>query len=120
MVGPQWELLQNELRIMQRASSKCGNVVRLLRSCIKDGSLCLVMKQYAMNLKELAALHPQCQVPHHRLLRIGVDVCKGMEDLHREGILVLELKPQNLLWDQHRAVIADFEISHKLDTTLGR
>ena len=119
MVGPQWELLQNELRIMQRASSKCDNVVRLLGSCIKDGSLCLVMKQYAMNLKELAALHPQCQLPHHQLLRIGVDVCKGMEDLHREGIVVLDLKPQNLLWDQHHAVIADFGISHKLETTFG-
>jgi serine/threonine protein kinase len=47
--------------------------------------------------------------------RYGCDILSGLALLHARGVVMLDLKPQNvLLDDQNRAVLADFGLARVL------
>ena len=52
------------------------------------------------------------------LLKVAVDVCRGMDYLHKKKIIHRDLKAANLLTDETGAVkIADFGVARMLETT---
>ncbi|KXZ41601.1 hypothetical protein GPECTOR_372g153 [Gonium pectorale] len=54
------------------------------------------------------------------VLLMARDLLRGLADLHRLGIIVADLKPDNVLLDEGRApVLCDFGISHAVSTTAG-
>ncbi len=54
-----------------------------------------------------------CITAHGR--RYGCDILSGLAELHRRGIVMLDLKPQNVLLDDSgRAVLADFGLARVL------
>ncbi|ORX37851.1 hypothetical protein BD324DRAFT_650394 [Kockovaella imperatae] len=53
---------------------------------------------------------------HHRTRFYAADLTQGLEDLHRNGIIVRDLKPENILLNARgHAVLADFGLSKEFD-----
>lgn len=47
-----------------------------------------------------------------RALMLGLDIARGLEELHAVGIIVADLKPDNVLLEEGgRALLTDFGIS---------
>ncbi|KXZ42213.1 hypothetical protein GPECTOR_181g259 [Gonium pectorale] len=54
------------------------------------------------------------------VLLMARDLLHGLADLHRLGIIVADLKPDNVLLDEgHAPVLYDFGISQAVSTTKG-
>ncbi|KXZ41374.1 hypothetical protein GPECTOR_514g487 [Gonium pectorale] len=54
------------------------------------------------------------------VLLMARDILRGLADLHRLGIIVADLKPDNVLLDEgHAPVLCDFGISRAVSTTKG-
>ena len=78
-------------------------------TCEKSGKLCLIMKRYECGLAEKIARGPFSAA---EIRRIGHSLCHTLEQLHRPGVVVQDIKPQNVLFDSYGApVFADFGIS---------
>jgi serine/threonine protein kinase len=49
------------------------------------------------------------------------DILIGLSDLHTEGIICADLKPDNVLMDDHnKPVLSDFGISRAVTGTVGQ
>jgi serine/threonine protein kinase len=73
-----------------------AGVCRLLGTCEKNGRLCLVLKRYECNLasKIAAGLEPR------ELRRIAHSLFQTLQQLHAVGVVVKDIKPENVLIDQ--------------------
>ncbi|GLI58484.1 hypothetical protein VaNZ11_000190 [Volvox africanus] len=72
------------------------NVIRLLAACVAPPSLCLVMELMDTSLEQLIQQAPGRLLPMSTVLRIAVDVARGLEYLH-PTIVHRDLKPANVL-----------------------
>uniref|UniRef100_A0A0D6QSU1 Protein kinase domain-containing protein n=1 Tax=Araucaria cunninghamii TaxID=56994 RepID=A0A0D6QSU1_ARACU len=78
---------------------------------VKNGKICIVMKFYEGSVGDKMAHTKEDRLPLFDILRYGADVAQGVMELHSQGILVLNLKPCNMVLDEHdRAVVGDFGI----------
>ncbi|XP_057815781.1 E3 ubiquitin-protein ligase KEG isoform X2 [Cryptomeria japonica] len=78
---------------------------------LKQEKICIVMKLYEGSVGDKMAQLKGDRLPLSDILRYGTDVAQGVLELHSQGILVLNLKPFNLLLDEHdQAVLGDFGI----------
>lgn len=56
-----------------------------------------------------------CMVSQPYLGRYGIELAKGIQELHSKGVLVLNLKPSNFLLDeQEQVILGDFGIPYML------
>eukprot|EP00899_Mesostigma_viride_P014380 jgi/Mesvir1/22943/Mv19453-RA.1 len=111
---------RQELQMLYRVSLYCRNVCRLLGVCQKSGKLCMVMPLYPQSLESVLA-NATGGLPLDMLLLLASDICQAMIDLHAQSVLLLDLKPPNVLIDQYgRAVVADFGISAVRQSTVLR
>ena len=77
-----------------------------------------------LGLLESCLLHPNTSyydgtgpLELQEVIAIAIEMLEGLEQLHALHILHLDLKPGNVLLDQHgHAYLADFGISHALRT----
>mmetsp|Transcript_44112 Transcript_44112/g.68971 ORF Transcript_44112/g.68971 Transcript_44112/m.68971 type:complete len:494 (+) Transcript_44112:82-1563(+) len=101
---------------MQRATVSCDHVCRLLGVSQDGEKQLLVMRRYQMNLKQLADSRGG-RIDLKSCLRYGLQVCRGMTDLHGQNIIMQDLKPQNILWDKQKdsVVISDFGVSKSMN-----
>ncbi|CAI9113970.1 OLC1v1037534C1 [Oldenlandia corymbosa var. corymbosa] len=73
------------------------------------------MKSYEKSVGDVLARLKGGKLPLPDVLRYGIELVKGIQELHSIGLLVLNLKPTNfLLNDQGKAVIGDFGIPYLL------
>ncbi len=107
-----------ELRAHIVAQQGADGVCRLLGTCEKSGVMYLVMRRYERSLADrLVALAEGPEGPLGRLgesevRRIGHSLCITLEQLHGAGVIVSDIKPQNVLFDAYdRPVFADFGIA---------
>ena len=64
---------------------------------------------------------PGGKLPIPIALEITRDICKGLRELHSRNVVVLDLKPDNVLMtEEGTAVLADFGISRIVTNTLGK
>ncbi|XP_020535437.1 serine/threonine-protein kinase STY8 isoform X2 [Jatropha curcas] len=103
-----------EIFIMRRVRHK--NVVQFIGACTRPPSLCIVT-EFMHGGSMFDFLHKQKQSFNFQsLLRVAIDVSKGMNYLHRNNIIHRDLKAANLLMDENGVVkLADFGIARVQD-----
>ncbi|CAK9153933.1 unnamed protein product [Ilex paraguariensis] len=99
-----------EVYIMRKVRHK--NVVQFIGACTKPPSLCIVT-EYMSGGSVYDYLHKQkgtFRLPS--LLKVAIDISKGMNYLHQNNIIHRDLKAANLLMDENEVVkVADFGVA---------
>ncbi|XP_062176599.1 serine/threonine-protein kinase STY46 isoform X2 [Alnus glutinosa] len=105
----QTEFVQ-EVFIMRKVRHK--NVVQFIGACTKPPSLCIVT-EFMSGGSVYDYLHKQRGVfKLPSLLKVAIDVSKGMNYLHQNNIIHRDLKAANLLMDENEVVkVADFGVA---------
>ncbi|KAJ0964043.1 hypothetical protein J5N97_029165 [Dioscorea zingiberensis] len=88
------------------------NVVQFIGACTRPPSLCIVT-EFMSGGSIYDFLHKQKGVfKLPALLRVAIDVSKGMNYLHQNNIIHRDLKAANLLMDENEVVkVADFGVA---------
>ncbi|KAI3431982.1 uncharacterized protein J3R85_007640 [Psidium guajava] len=99
-----------EVYIMRKIRHK--NIVQFIGACTRPPRLCIVT-EYMSGGSLFDFLHKQNDVLKlSTVLRLAIDVSKGMNYLHKNNIIHRDLKAANLLMDENEVVkIADFGIA---------
>ncbi|KAK4378190.1 hypothetical protein RND71_000052 [Anisodus tanguticus] len=99
-----------EVYIMRKVRHK--NVVQFIGACTRPPNLCIVT-EYMSGGSVYDYLHKQkgsFKLP--TLLKVAVDVSKGMNYLHQNNIIHRDLKAANLLMDENEVIkVADFGVA---------
>ncbi|XP_024972204.1 serine/threonine-protein kinase STY46-like isoform X2 [Cynara cardunculus var. scolymus] len=93
-----------------------SNIVRFVGACTKQPPLCIITEYMpGGSLYEyLHKNHNVLKLP--QLLKFAIDVCKGMDYLHKSNIIHRDLKTANLLMDSQNVVkVADFGVARFLN-----
>ncbi|KAL6531916.1 Serine/threonine-protein kinase sty46 [Orobanche minor] len=99
-----------EVFIMRKIRHK--NVVQFIGACTKPPNLCIVT-EYMSGGSLYDYLHKQKGIfMFPKLLKVAIDVSKGMNYLHQTNIIHRDLKAANLLMDENEVVkVADFGVA---------
>ncbi|KAJ0964035.1 hypothetical protein J5N97_029157 [Dioscorea zingiberensis] len=99
-----------EVYIMRKVRHR--NVVQFIGACTRPPSLCIVT-EFMSGGSIYDFLHKQKGVfKLPALLRVAIDVSKGMNYLHQNNIIHRDLKAANLLMDENEVVkVADFGVA---------
>lgn len=99
-----------EVFIMRKVRHK--NIVQFIGSCTRSPNLCIVT-EFMSGGSVYDYLHKHkgiFKLP--ALLKVAIDVSKGMDYLHQNNIIHRDLKAANLLMDENEVVkIADFGVA---------
>ncbi|CAN4107315.1 unnamed protein product [Withania somnifera] len=99
-----------EVYIMRKVRHK--NVVQFIGACTRPPNLCIVT-EYMSGGSIYDYLHKQkgsFKLP--TLLKVAIDVSKGMNYLHQNNIIHRDLKAANLLMDENEVIkVADFGVA---------
>ncbi|XP_051137411.1 uncharacterized protein LOC127255741 [Andrographis paniculata] len=77
--------------------------------------ICIVMKFYEGSIGDKMARFETGKLSLSDVLRYGADMAQGIMDLHSKGILVLNLKPYNILLNRNdRALVGDVGVPYVL------
>ncbi|EOA19243.1 hypothetical protein CARUB_v100064731mg, partial [Capsella rubella] len=99
-----------EVYIMRKVRHK--NVVQFIGACTRSPNLCIVT-EFMTRGSLYDFLHKHKGVfKIQSLLKVALDVSKGMNYLHQNNIIHRDLKTANLLMDEHEVVkVADFGVA---------
>nr|XP_010935196.1 serine/threonine-protein kinase STY46 isoform X3 [Elaeis guineensis] len=99
-----------EVYIMRKVRHK--NIVQFIGACTRPPSLCIVT-EFMSGGSVYDFLHKQKGVfKLPALLRVAIDISKGMDYLHQNNIIHRDLKAANLLMDENEVVkVADFGVA---------
>ncbi|BBN18135.1 protein MpMAPKKK20 [Marchantia polymorpha subsp. ruderalis] len=105
---------EQEIFIMRKIRHK--NVVQFIGACTKPPNLSIVT-EYMSGGSVYDYLHKHkavLKIP--MLLRVAMDISKGMDYLHQNNIIHRDLKAANLLMDENEVVkVADFGVARVQD-----
>ncbi|KAL2346704.1 hypothetical protein Fmac_000704 [Flemingia macrophylla] len=97
---------------------QCQGVDRvcwLLGISVLNGRICIIMNFYEGSIGDQMARLREGRISLPDVLRYGINLAQGMNELHSKGILVLNLKPSNvLLNDSDQAILGDVGIPNLL------
>ncbi|KAK4277188.1 hypothetical protein QN277_015220 [Acacia crassicarpa] len=78
---------------------------------ILNGRICIIMNFYEGSVGDKMARLREGRISLHDVLRYGINLAQGILELHSKGILILNLKPFNVLLDVNdQAILGDFGI----------
>ncbi|OWM86920.1 serine/threonine/tyrosine-protein kinase HT1 [Punica granatum] len=89
------------------------NVIKFVAACKKPPVYCIIT-EYLSEGSLRAFLHKleRKSIPLQKLLSISLDMARGMEYVHSQGVIHRDLKPENILIDENfHLKIADFGIA---------
>ncbi|KXZ50826.1 hypothetical protein GPECTOR_15g512 [Gonium pectorale] len=113
------------MRLLARASATCRHVVKVLGVSVLGGGggaeeMALVMRRYPRSLKQHLDTQPDGKLGPGEVLLLAQDLLRGLAELHGLGIVMADLKPDNVLLDEAGApLLCDFGIAHAVSTTTG-
>ncbi|GLJ41532.1 hypothetical protein SUGI_0859590 [Cryptomeria japonica] len=111
------KFIENEVRLLQGKEHK--NLVSLIAWCIEENTFYLVYEYVdGCTLDEyLRGSYAQFSLNWNQCLRIISSRAEGIEFLHRNKIIHLDIKPQNLMVDSkdNEVKIIDFGLSRHVD-----
>jgi serine/threonine protein kinase len=106
--------LDKELKAHITAQHVASGVCRLLGTCEKDRTICLVMKLYNGSLRDRIT----AGLDAGESRRVAHALARTLEQLHAAGVIVKDIKPENVLMDEFgQPVLADFGISEVVTRT---
>lgn len=96
-----------------------NNIVKTLEIIQnQEGNFSLIIMEYFPNSKQLQTLLADCDFDiDDKIPNFAVDICNGLDFIHRKGILHLDIKPQNVLVAENVCKICDFGNSVLLTDT---
>jgi len=108
------ERFRNELKFARRIAHK--NVCRMYDLNQEAGTLYLTMEFVpGKNLKSMIAMTKQLSL--RTILNIAKQICEGLAEAHRLGVVHRDLKPSNIMIDKDgNTRIMDFGLARSLDT----
>ncbi|KAF8409255.1 hypothetical protein HHK36_005329 [Tetracentron sinense] len=89
------------------------NVIKLVAACRKPPVFCIIT-EYLSGGSLRAFLHKleRKVLPLQKLVAIALEIARGMEYIHSQGVIHRDLKPENILFDQDfHLKVADFGIA---------
>ncbi|KAM7500683.1 hypothetical protein LguiA_025097 [Lonicera macranthoides] len=89
------------------------NVIKFVAACRKPPVFCIIT-EYLPEGSLRAYLHKleQKSLPLQKLVTIALDIARGIEFIHSQGVIHRDLKPENILINQDfKLKIADFGIA---------
>ncbi|KAK9834725.1 hypothetical protein WJX74_008670 [Apatococcus lobatus] len=112
------KMMRREIQILENAARQCAHTCRMYGTCAKKEGFCIVMKLYEGTLAHALQRLPGRRMGVGRALPLMIDIAHGVAELHSTKIVMCDLKPQNVLLDDHgTAVLADFGISRTIERT---
>ncbi|CAK8563046.1 unnamed protein product [Lathyrus sativus] len=89
------------------------NIITFVGACKKPPVFCIITEYMAGgSLRKYLQQQGPHSVPPKQVLELALDIARGMQYLHSQGILHRDLKSENLLLDEDMCVkVADFGIS---------
>ena len=93
------------------------NVVAVYDAGTENG-LCYIAMEYIKGTTLEFATRKESLLPPQRGIEILLDVCKGLDYAHREGVIHRDIKPSNILLNTDgNAKITDFGVAQMTDQT---
>jgi Tol biopolymer transport system component len=86
------------------------NILQLFDSGRIDGTVFYVMP-YVQGESLRSRLKRETQLPIDEAIRIAADIAAGLDYAHRHGVVHRDVKPDNVLFHDGRALVADFGIA---------
>ena len=114
MLGPERFLKEIELT----AGLQHPHILPLFDSGSAEGLLYYVMP-YVDGVTLRSRLEHEKQLPVQDAVRIACEVADALEYAHRRGIVHRDVKPENILLHEGRALVADFGIALALEQAGG-
>lgn len=106
-----------ELKAHILAQQGADGVCRLIGTCEKEHQLCVVMRRYERSLKEKIDAG-EFEGNQGEVRRVAHSLCRTLAQLHAAGVVLQDIKPQNVLLDQYDLpVLADFGIANVITRT---
>ncbi|KAF3451467.1 hypothetical protein FNV43_RR07562 [Rhamnella rubrinervis] len=102
---------RSEVTLLSRLHHK--NVIKFIAACRKPPVYC-VITEYLSEGSLRAYLHKleRKSLPLQKLIAVALDIARGMEYIHSQGVIHRDLKPENVLIDQDfHLKVADFGIA---------
>ena len=111
------EAFQNELKALMHAARHCDGICVLYGTCELESRVCLVMKRYERSLRQVIAQAGNLEVAQVR--RNSHTLFRVLGQLHDSGLVVRDIKPDNILEDRFGdLVISDFGVSKVMENTM--
>lgn len=110
----QYEEFAQEVSIMRKVRHK--NVVQFIGACTRKPNLCIVV-EYMPGGSVYDYMRKVGALKLSTVMKVAVEICRGMDYLHKRKIAHRDLKAANLLMDETGIVkIADFGVARVMDT----
>ncbi|KAK9104476.1 hypothetical protein Scep_021320 [Stephania cephalantha] len=89
------------------------NIITFVAACKKPPVFCIITEYLAGgSLRKYLHQQEPYSLPHSLVLKLALDIARGMQYLHSQGVLHRDLKSENLLLGEDMCVkVADFGIS---------